>query len=213
MTERNRQYLLMMEDLFRAAGELKTKIFIWGGLSLDIRAGEFLREHGDLDAFAENLEEKREELAAVLHGMGYETEYIDEFSMLEIRRGLVHATLNPLKINGKIAEWKHIGNQGSVYFPAAWLDDSPRTFCGVQAYTAGIRFEYAVKTKVSMLHPTWQLREKDHMAIAQMKKELDEMRIAEEDIYPWIWSYNPYWFHRGYEEFFRPTFAWPIEPK
>lgn len=213
MTDQNRQYLMMMKDLFRAGSDLNIKIYIWGGFSLDIREGRFLREHGDLDGFAENLEENRESLAAALNELGYDTDYNAEFSMLEIRRGPVHATLNPLILNGKIAQWKHIGNQGSVFFPADWLDTAPRMFCGVRVYTAGVRFEYAIKTKVSMLHPTWQLREKDRLAIERMKEELDALKITEDDIYPWIWSYNPYWFHLGYEEFFRPTVASPLAPK
>ena len=47
MTDQNRQYLMMMEDLFRAGSGLNIKIYIWGGFSLDIREGRFLREHGE----------------------------------------------------------------------------------------------------------------------------------------------------------------------
>ena len=64
-----------------------------------------------------------------------------------------------------------------------------------------------------MMHPVWQLREKDKSAIEYMKVELEKQKINEEDIYKWFWSYNPYWYKKGYDEFFRPTFAWPIQSK
>ena len=44
-----------------------------------------------------------------------------------------------------------------------------------------------------------------------MKEKLDERGISEEDIYKWFWSYNPFWYKRGYDEFFRPTVAYPIQ--
>lgn len=213
VSEKNQQYLRMLEDIFQVSQAVGTKTFLWGGMALDVWEGQFLREHGDLDGFTENLVEHLDSLMEEYRRQGYDVQYMHEFSMLQISRGLVHASFNPLKIDGKTAQWKHIGEDGSVYFPAQWLDAVPRPFCGVSVYTAGIRFEYAIKTKISMLHPQWQLREKDRIAINRMKEMLQAQSIAEEDIYPWIWSYNPYWYKLGYDEFFRPTVAYPIQPK
>lgn len=203
----------MLDDIINVSSALGLKTYIWGGLTIDIWEGKFLREHGDLDGFTENLEEHLESLMKEYSGRGYAVSYLSDFSMLEIEKGSVHASFNPLKIKGKTAEWKHIGNEGSVYFPADWLDQSPRSFYGVKAYTAGIRFEYAVKTKISMLHPVWQLRDKDRAAINYMEEKMASLNITPEDIYPWFWSYNPYWYNQGYDEFFRPTIAHPLQPK
>ena len=213
LSEKNQQYLLMLEDIFNISLMLGIKTYIWGGMSVDIWEGQFLREHGDLDGFVENLDAHLDSLMDEYRKRGYDVQYIHAFSMLEIRRGLVHASFNPLKKNGEIAEWKHIGNEGSVYFPTKWLDAAPRLFYDVKVYTAGLLFEYAIKTKISMLHPKWQLREKDQIAIHYMREKLQERNIDEKDIYAWIWSYNPYWYKQGYDEFFRPTIAYPIQPK
>lgn len=213
LSEKNIQYLAMLEDIDRISSLVGTKTYVWGGMTLDIWEGRFLREHGDLDGFVENLEENLAALTQEYQACGYAVKYIHSFSMLEIHRGLVHASFNPLKLDGKIAQWQHIGREGTVYFPADWLDALPRAFYGTKAYTSGLRFEYAIKTKISMLHPTWQLREKDRAAIEQMQKMIQELGIKEEDIYPWIWSYNPYWYKQGYDEFFRPTIAYPLLPK
>jgi len=213
LSEKNQQYLSMLDDIYHVSNAFGIKTYIWGGLALDLWEGRFLREHGDLDGFVENLEEYLVLLMKEYQKRGYEAKFISDFSMLEINRGLVHASFNPLKLDGNIAQWQHIGKEGSVYFPADWLDTAPRTFYTAKAYTAGIRFEYAIKTKISMLHPTWQLREKDRAAIRCMEKKLQEQGVTEDDIYPWIWSYNPYWYKRGYDDFFRPTIAYPLQPK
>lgn len=213
LSEKNKQYLSLLNDIYHISSSLGIKTYVWGGLSIDLWEGHFLREHDDLDGFTEDLTDHLDRLTECYRDLGYEVAFDGEFLMLKIKRGLVHAGFNPLKLNGKTAEWKHIGNDGSVFFPVDWLDERARKFYEAQAYTAGLFFEYALKTKVSMLNPEWQLREKDMASIAYMKSKLQEKNVSDEDIYRWFWSYNPFWFKRGYEEFFRPTVAWPIQPK
>ena len=133
--------------------------------------------------------------------------------MLEIIKGDIHAAFNGLELDGETAMWRHIGKDGTVYFPKSWLDTEPRDFYGVKVYSAGYRFDYAIKTKASMLTPVWELREKDHLAIAYWEEILRENGENPEDIYKWIWSYNPFWYKKGYDEFFRPTVAYPLQPK
>ena len=64
-----------------------------------------------------------------------------------------------------------------------------------------------------MLHPMWQLRDKDKAAINYMEGKLEAEKIQKDDIYKWFWSYNPFWYKQGYDDFFRPTIAYPIQPK
>ncbi|WFR58260.1 hypothetical protein QA584_04115 [Anaerocolumna sp. AGMB13025] len=46
-----------------------------------------------------------------------------------------------------------------------------------------------------------------------MEEKLKAEKILKEDIYKWFWSYNPYWYKKGYDEFFRPTIAYPMQSK
>lgn len=158
ISEKNHQYITMLADIFDISSSLGIKTFIWGGLTIDIWEGHFLREHGDLDGFVENLIECLESVTSEYLKRGYKVTFNSEILMLEVEKDLVHASFNPLKINAKIAEWKHIGNDGSVFFPFEWLDGIPRLF---------------YNTKVLMLHPKWQLREKDQLAVKYMEEKME----------------------------------------
>lgn len=211
-SEKNKQYISLLDDIRNISKELGIKTYIWGGMTIDIWEGRFLREHGDLDGFTENLVENLPYLTEMFQCREYEISFNNEFLIFEVKKGIVHASFNPLKRNAGIAEWQHIGNEGSVYFPYEWLDQKPRDFYNTKVYTSGLKFEYAMKTKIEMLHPKWQLRQKDKDAISYMQEKLKGKNI-QEDIYKWFWSYNPFWYKQGYEEFFRPTIAYPINPK
>lgn len=213
VSESNRLYLSMMADIHAVNEALGLRTYLWGGLCIDVFEGRFLREHGDLDGFTTDLETHRLPLEEAYTQLGYKVSFNEAFSMLRIEKSGIHGSFNPLRINSGTAEWKHIGDEGSVYFPTAWLDTEPRVFYGVNVYTAGRKFDYAVKTKIAMLNPEWKLREKDLAAVAYLKKQLSAEQVTDEDIYKWFWSYNPFWFKRGYAEFFRPTLAWPVEVK
>lgn len=214
ISDKNNQILLMLEDIFNVSASLNIKTYIWGGLTIDIWEGKFLRDHGDVDGFVENLVPCLDELKAAYVNKGYKVSFNEPFLILKIEKGSIHAGFNPLQINDKTAEWKHIGNEGSVFFPTDWLDSEPRDFYKTPVYTSGVKFEYAMKTKITMLNPEWNVpREKDLEAIRYLKERIETENILEEDIYKWFWSYNPFWYKRGYDEFFRPTVAWAIQPK
>lgn len=213
ISSKNQGYLEMMRDIFEVSAICKTITYIWGGFVIDILEGNFLREHGDLDGFTENMTGKLDDFMSLYQSKGYETKYIEDIQMLEIRKGEVHASFNCLDIDGSIAMWRHIGKEGIVYFPFEWLDSQPRDFYNTKVYTSGYRFEYAIKTKVEMLTPVWKPREKDRIAIEYLQEILKIENVSPDDIYKWIWSYNPYWFKKGYDEFFRPTVAYPLPHK
>ncbi|NLG52350.1 MAG: hypothetical protein GX552_19765, partial [Chloroflexi bacterium] len=125
----------------------------------------------------------------------------------------VHATFNRLEVDGDTALWRHIGDQGTVYFPRQWLSDMPLQFYDTPVLISGIEFEYAIKTHPQLLSPTWHGRDKDIEAIAWLSERLAERQIAPEDVLRHIWSYNPFWAKRGYPEYALPTVAWPLEPR
>ncbi len=95
-------------------------------------------------------------------------------------------------------------------FPAEWLDDTPRTFYDTSAYTSGIRFEYAIKSRPRLFSPEWDIREKDDTALRYLKEMMEKEGIYPEDIYKHIWSYNPYWSDMGYEEYDMPVVVGPL---
>ena len=208
LSEKNRLYLAFMRDMLEVCETLGLRWYIWGGMVADILEGNFQREHGDLDGFVENLENNVKALSAALTQRGYEAAFNEQFSILTARRDPIHAAFNPLRINGGIAEWKHIGDQGSVFFPFDWLDGEPRSFLGESVRTSGIRFEYMFRTNTPLLNPQWtENRPKDADAIAYYKAALLREGIDPRSLAGRFWTYNPFWFHRGYEDFFLPKFA------
>ncbi len=213
LSEKNRAYLDLIADVYEVSAAHSSRTYIWGGLTIDIFENRFLRDHHDLDGFTLNLEDISDRLATAYAKRGYQTKFDREFLILKIEKGGVHAGFNPLEISGDVARWMHIGREGSVYFPAGWLDATPRLFYGSKVYTAGIRFEYAIRTKGGMLNPEWKPRDKDREATEYLERAIERENIRPQDIYEWIWSYNPFWYRRGYTEFFRPTVAWPLSPK
>ncbi|HHY22851.1 MAG TPA: hypothetical protein GX527_01240 [Clostridiaceae bacterium] len=54
-SDSNSSYLEMMRDVFEVSSVCSVKTYIWGGFVIDIFEGKFLREHGDLDGFVENM--------------------------------------------------------------------------------------------------------------------------------------------------------------
>ncbi|HEY3378086.1 MAG TPA: hypothetical protein VGL77_11395 [Armatimonadota bacterium] len=103
----NQRYLTFMRDIYDVAQACATTTYIWGGFTLDIYNGRFLREHHDLDGFTQNLLDVLPESMALYERRGYTTEFRDDFDMLTIRRDGLHATFNRLEIAGETAMWRH----------------------------------------------------------------------------------------------------------
>jgi len=209
ISKANQGYLLFLKDIFEVSAECSTKTYIWGGFTMDILEGRFLREHGDLDGFTENMMSKLDQLTAAYKIRGYHTEFRNDINMLVIRKGDLHAAFNPLDRDGDVAMWRHIGDQGTVYFPYAWLDDVPRSFYGVNVYTSGVCFEYGFRSIVHDLNPEWKEREKDRIAKEYFVAKITEKGLEGKTIRKKIWSYNPFWAKRGYDPFDKPTLVFP----
>jgi hypothetical protein len=208
----NRRYLTFLEDICAVSLACKTRTYIWGGFTLDIFEGRFLREHHDLDGFTFNLLELLPELTNQFEQAGYTTTFREDIHMLVIEREGLHAAFNRLDIDGEIAMWRHIGDEGTVYFPVNWLDAAPRDFYSTQVYSAGLQLDYALKTNIRMTHATWELREKDCAAIAQLEEALAARALDPEQFLREVWSYNPFWAKRGYSAYSMPAVARPLYP-
>lgn len=178
-----------------------------GGFALDIHEGRFLREHHDLDAFTLNLLEILPDAMALYRLRGYAVDFLPDFDMLTIRKDGLHATFNRLEVDGETAMWRHIGNMGTVYFPAGWLDTAPSLFYGVPVFTAGIRFAYLLKTNPQLLNPEWTLLPKDEADIALLERILVEGDIDFDELCAQAWSISPYWVEQGYPEYVHPVLA------
>ena len=201
---KNQKYLEMMSDIYAIFNKLNLKSFVWGGFAVDVLHGGFTREHGDLDCFAENLEENKEALQNILRDMGYLVNYLDDFWMLQIEKGEVRATFNSVRNICGIAHWHHAGPQGTVFFPYEWLDERPRVFYETPVYTCGLNLAYLIKTNVRLISADWEMRDKDKEDIKVLTELLAAHEINESEIKKRIWSHNPYWYAKGYAEYFLP---------
>lgn len=212
LSANNQRYLTFLKDIYAVSTACNTVTYIWGGFTLDLFAGRFLREHHDLDGFTLDLLDHLPDLIRHYEQRGYATSFRDDIDMLVIARDGLHAAFNRLELDGEIAMWRHIGDEGTVYFPVSWLDAAPTDFHDAKVLSAGLQLDYTLKTHIRMTHATWELREKDHAAIAQLEAALAERHLDPEVFLRQVWSYNPFWAKRGYPEYALPTVARPLQP-
>lgn len=205
MEKRNQEYLKILEDICHVSQLSGVKSFVWGGFVVDILQGRFSREHGDLDCFTEHLAENREMLRKEYEALGYSVSYMEEFWMMRIEKNGLHASFNSVRNLDSIAHWHHIGPHGTVYFPYDWLDQSPRLFYGIPVYTIGEKLAYVLKANARLLNPEWRLREKDRLDIAILERLLDKTEEEIREIKKKVWSHNPYWYAKGYDEYYFPV--------
>lgn len=206
----NQHILEFLSDITEVSYACGTTSYIWGGLTVDLHQGYFLRNHHDIDAFTLNLLDIRDEMMHLFQLRGYTTEFIERFDILVIRRSGLHAAFNRLEVVGQLAMWRHIGNEGTVYFPTSWLDQHTRLFNGVSVYSAGIKLDYVFKTNIRMFNAQWCLREQDQMAIGQIEAILQSEHIIPALFLQQIWSYNPFWVKLGYPEYAIPMLPYTI---
>lgn len=212
LSESNRHYAEFLRDIYEVSGVCSTRTYIWGGMTIDILEGRILREHHGIDGFTLNLLDILDDMIVSYKARGYSTEFRDDVDMLRIEKGRLHAAFNRLEIDEEIAMWRHIGDEGTVYFPREWLDDVPRDFYDTKAFISGIEFEYSIKAHPKLLGWEGEPREKDIAARRYLSKILKEKKINPEDVLHRIWSYNPYLRKRGLKEYAMPCVAWPLQP-
>jgi hypothetical protein len=209
ISESNQKYLQFMKDIFEISEECSIRTYIWGGFTSDIFEGKFLREHHDLDCFTQNLVDNLEVLMDKYKARGYFANFRHDINMLEIRNGNEYASINSLDIDQTVAMWRHIGNEGTVFFPLDWLDKEPRQFYNVKVFTSGLKFEYGFRSIAHSLNPRWKEREEDIVVKKYLNDKIIEYGISQDDVFKFIWSYNPYWIKHGYNPFEKPVLLFP----
>jgi hypothetical protein len=200
----NQTFLAFMDDIYTVSARLGLKSYIWGGVAVDVLHGAFTREHGDLDCFTEGLVENITELRSRYETLGYSTQYFPDFWMLIIKKGDAHATFNSVMNVDGIAHWYHAGPRGTVFFPYDWLDKEPHDFYGVPAYTYGIKMAYTLKNNVRLISPEWRMRDKDRDDISILDKIVASKGVDKDELIKNVWSHNPYWYAKGYEDYYFP---------
>jgi hypothetical protein len=192
-------------DIYAVSAGLGLKSYLWGGFAVDFLHGSITREHGDVDAFTENMVENIYAIKKKYEALGYEVKYHEDFWMLNIEKDGAHATFNTVKNICGIAHWYHAGPQGTVFFPYDWLDTEPRVLENSAAYTCGVKLLYALKAYPVLVRASWLARQKDAADLKILQDLLSRYNIPEAEIKKRVWAHNPYWYAQGYEEFY-----WPV---
>lgn len=210
ISDKNKLFLQIIKDISEISENLGVKTFIWGGFVIDLIEGKFVREHSDLDGFILNMDAVLNKLIVGFEERGYTTKFNENFRILAIYKDDLHAAFNVLSEDRGIAEWQHIGKNGSVYFPYDWLDQEPRKFYGINIYTSNVKFEYGFKNIAPLINPDWSNRRpQDIKAINYYKEKLADMGVSTDQVEEEIWSYNPFWIDFGYSPFQPPVLVVP----
>ncbi len=83
VSARNRGYLMFLRDIGEVAAACGTRTYIWGGFTIDILEGRFVREHHDLDGFTLNLLDVLPEMTALYAARGYATEFREDIAIAD----------------------------------------------------------------------------------------------------------------------------------
>ena len=130
---------------------------------------------------------------------GYAVTFLDEIDMLQVKRNGCGAAFNRLEIDNDIAMWRHIGNEGTVFFPVNWLSNTTYNFYDARMLVSGAELEYSIKANVKLLSTVWQPRQKDIESLEYWTNVLKQENINPESLLHEIWCDNPYWEKLGYE--------------
>ena len=109
--------LQFLRNVLDVSAALATRTYIWGGMVVDILRGEFVRAHHDIDGFTLDLLDVRDQMATGFADRGYAASYAGEWDILRIDRGGLHAAFSRLEVAGNTAMWRHVGDQGTIFFP------------------------------------------------------------------------------------------------
>ena len=193
VSKKQQLQLEFLNDIYEISDICSTKTYIWGGLVIDILEGHFLREHDDIDCFTVNLLDVKQQMEIQFLRKGYTVTFLDDIHMLQVRKNGCRAAFNRLEIENDIAMWRHIGDEGTIYFPRKWLSDTNYNFYDTRLLVSGAELEYSIKANVKLLSPVWNLRQKDITSLEYWTNVLKVKNINPESILHEIWCDNPYW--------------------
>lgn len=170
----NKDCLEGLKLINKISKELEIKSYVWGGLTLDIWSGEFIREHSDIDVLTENLHENEEYFDKAFSQEGFDTKHLinDDFKAV---KGDVRIHFGHINIFEKSEiEWTHNGDKESLILPIDWLDSDGYEFYDLEVYTTRPEFEYVLKMHPEFLNPDWKPRAKDLLARVELEKILGD---------------------------------------
>lgn len=171
LTKKEKLFLKLLHLLNEISGKAGTKSYIFGGLTLDIWHGRFLRDHYDIDVLTENLHSLEPEFVEQFSGAGYETHHLGNNDFKAIKDE-VKIHFGHLDIKNGSVEWTHDGENGSIFFPEEWLDRNVHYFYYIETFTITPEFEYVLKMHPELMNPEWTLREKDQVARMKLAEML-----------------------------------------
>ncbi len=167
--------LSAMQQVEAFSTELHTTSWIWGGLSVDIYQGRFMREHGNLDYLTLHLHDLADPLARRFQDVGWQTRQLKKEDLkIDIQLGHIDIF--------KDVRWTHNGEAGPLYFPAEWLETQARCFYDVETHVVGPEFQYALLDHPELPNPAWKPRLKDLASRAQLKSIVENKGINVESL-------------------------------
>ena len=155
---------------------LKATAYIWGGLSLDIYAGQFWREHSDIDYFIQDLHKLANQFVDRFCHEGWHVRRVLDDYILVAKKDEIKLHLGHIDITG-IVQWKHNGNNGIVTFPSYWLRQEPVEFYTVKVHVVEPEFGYVLKSHPQLMNPEWKPRNRDLVDIKRLSDILSEKQV------------------------------------
>jgi hypothetical protein len=187
ISENNTQYLEAMEVMGDFAQGLKTTAYIWGGLSLDIYAGQFLREHSDIDYVIQNLQKLAEQFVDRFCREGWHVRRVLDDSILVVKKDGIKLHLGHIDI-AEIVQWKHNGNNGTITFPVHWLRQEPVEFFTIKVHVVEPEFGYVLKSHPQLMNPEWKPRDRDLVDMRRFAEILSRKQVDVTKLLPQVTS-------------------------
>lgn len=176
MSTCEKKYLAAMALVERLSEMLRTEAYVWGGLSIDIHHGQFLREHSDIDYLIVDLHRLADQIQNALRREGWEVKAVLDDHLLIARKEGFKLHLGSIEI-GAAVQWRHNGAAGAITFPLSWLRKEAVSFYGVSVHVVEPELGYVLKTYPTIINPAWTIRAKDEPDLNLLKEMLRQKGV------------------------------------